>query len=73
MPINSYPLVINGGSNNNESVVVDSDGFTHISKLVLIDSKDGTKWDFSIHVGEVLVEPHGKSEKREFRIDKVIS
>ena len=44
-----------------------------IDKLVLVDQKDGTKWDFSIYDGEVLVEPHGKSEKREYRINKVIS
>ena len=44
-----------------------------IDKLVLVDQKDGKKWDFSIYDGQLLIEPHGKSEKREFRINKVIS
>lgn len=60
-------------SSNENAIVVDPDGYTTIDKLVLVDQKDGTKWDFSIYDGEVLVEPHGKSEKREYRINKVIS
>ena len=44
-----------------------------IDKLVLIDKKDGTYWDISIDGGQLLVEPHGVSEKREFRINKIIS
>jgi hypothetical protein len=57
---------------NKEAINVDTDGFTTISKLILIDSKDGSKWDISINGGELLVEPHGKSEKRDFRINKII-
>lgn len=57
---------------NKEAINVDSDGFTIISKLILIDSKDGSKWDVSVHGGELLIEPHGKSEKRDFRINKII-
>lgn len=70
MAINLFQIQ---NSSNKTAVEVDSDGYTTVKKLVLIDEKDGTKWDFSIYGGEILIEPHGKSEKREFRINKVIS
>ncbi len=69
--VNNLFKINNPGAKS--AVEVDSDGYTTIDKLVLVDQKDGKKWDFSIYGGEILIEPHGKSEKREFRINKVIS
>jgi len=46
---------------------------TGINKLVLVDQKDGSKWDIYIHGGELIYEPHELSDKRNFRIDRIIS
>lgn len=69
--INNTFQVTSGSSKS--AIEVDSDGYTVIDKLVLVDQKDGKKWDFSIYDGQLLIEPHGKLEKRDFRIGKVIS
>jgi len=61
------------GSDDSDSFTVNDEGYMFIDKLVLIDKKDGTYWDISIDGGQLLVEPHGVSEKREFRINKIIS
>ena len=55
------------------TTVVDSEGYVVIDKLVLVDKKDGSKWDVSIYDGELIYEPHGLENKRDFRINKIIS
>ena len=66
-----YPMVVSGS--DGDGFTLNDEGYMFVDKLVLIDSKDGTHWDISINGGELLIEPHGKSEKREYRINKIIS
>lgn len=43
-----------------------------IEKLVILDSKDGSKWDLFVYDGQLMIEPHDFDSKRDFRIKKVL-
>jgi hypothetical protein len=61
------------GTNLDETAInVDSEGFTTIKKLVILDSKDGSKWDLFVYDGQLIIEPHDFDSKRDFRIKKVL-
>lgn len=66
------PFVVNT-SVGQSAITVDDGGYVIIDKLVLVDKKDGSKWDVSIYDGELIYEPHGLENKRDFRINKIIS
>jgi hypothetical protein len=66
------PFVVSN-SVGESAISVNSEGYVVIDKLVLVDKKDGSKWDISIYDGELIYEPHGLENKRDFRINKVIS
>lgn len=66
------PFVVNTSSGQS-AITVDNDGCVVVDKLVLVDKKDGSKWDVSIYDGELIYEPHGLENKRDFRINKIIS
>ena len=44
-------------SSNSTAINVDSDGYTVVSKLVLLDEKTGNKWQIKISDGELIAEP----------------
>lgn len=69
---NTNPFVVNNSAGES-AINVDNEGYVVIDKLVLVDKKDGSKWDVSIHDGELIYEPHGLENKRDFRINKIIS
>ena len=69
---NTNPFVVSN-SVGESAINVDSEGYVVIDKLVLVDKKDGSKWDVSIYDGELIYEPHGLENKRDFRINKIIS
>jgi len=54
------------------SLTIDPDGNTVINKLVLLDEKNGKKWQIKISDGELLVEPLELEDKRDFKIKKVL-
>ena len=61
------------GSNVDDTAInVDINGFTTIKKLVILDSKDGSKWDLFVYDGQLMIEPHDFDSKRDFRIKKVL-
>ena len=66
------PFVVNTSSGQS-AITVDNDGCVVVDKLVLVDKKDGSKWDVSIYDGELIYEPQGLENKRDFRINKIIS
>ena len=66
------PFIVNTSSGQS-AITVDNDGCVVVDKLVLVDKKDGSKWDVFIYDGELICEPHGLENKRDFRINKIIS
>jgi hypothetical protein len=80
----SNPLVLNSSSNQSipflvstptgeSSLIVDSDGNVIVKKLVLLDDKTGKKWEVKISDGEIYMEPLEKSDKRDFKIKKILN
>ena len=59
-------------SSNSTAINVDSDGYTVVSKLVLLDEKTGNKWQIKISDGELIAEPLELEDKREYRINKIL-
>lgn len=59
-------------SSNSTAINVDSDGYTVVSKLVLLDEKSGNKWQIKISDGELIAEPLELEDKREYRINKIL-
>lgn len=68
----SIPLLINS-STGESSFIVDSDGNVIVKKLVLLDDKTGRKWEVKISNGEIFMEPLEKSDKRDFKIKKILN
>lgn len=69
---NNSLLSIKGNDADDSAINVDSEGFTTIKKLVILDSKDGSKWDLLVYDGQLIIEPHDFDSKRDFRIKKVL-
>lgn len=65
-------FTVQGNNPNDTAISVDIDGFTIIKKLILLDSKDGSKWDLFIHDGELMIEPHEMELKRDYKIKKIL-
>jgi len=57
--------------NGSNSLHIDSDGNTVISKLVLLDEKTGNKWEIKISDGELIAEPLELEDKREYKLNKI--
>lgn len=75
---NAYLKVNNNYNNQLGSNIVydmsaDIEGVTRLDRLVLIDQKDGKEWEITINDGKLLYEPYEKDEKRDFRINKVLT
>mgnify|MGYP001026487986 FL=1 len=68
----SIPLLINS-STGESALIVDSDGNVIVKKLVLLDDKTGRKWEVKISDGEIFMEPLEKSDKRDFKIKKILT
>jgi hypothetical protein len=68
----SIPLLINS-STGESALIVDSDGNVIVKKLVLLDDKTGKKWEVKISDGEIYMEPLEKSDKRDFKIKKILN
>lgn len=60
------------GNNTSDAINVDSNDSTTIDKLVILDSKDGSKWDLFVYDGQLMMEPHDFESKRDFKIKKVL-
>jgi hypothetical protein len=59
--------------NGDSSILVDPDGNVIVKKLVLLDDKTGGKWEVRISDGEIYLEPLEKSDKRDFKIKKILN
>ena len=70
--LNNSFQVSNPGSGSN-ALIIDGDGNTVINKLVLLDEKTGNKWELKISDGELLVEPLGLDDKRDWKIKKILN
>jgi hypothetical protein len=68
----SIPLLINS-STGESALIVDSDGNVIVKKLVLLDDKTGRKWEVKISDGEIFMVPLEKSDKRDFKIKKILN
>jgi hypothetical protein len=68
----SIPLIINS-STGESALIVDSDGNVIVKKLVLLDDRTGRKWEVKISDGEIFMEPLEKSDKRDFKIKKILN
>jgi hypothetical protein len=68
----SIPLLINS-STGESALIVDSDGNVIVKKLVLLDDRTGRKWEVKISDGEIFMEPLEKSDKRDFKIKKILN
>lgn len=64
---------VSGSSSLNTAINVDSDGVTVITKLVLLDEKTGNKWQVKISDGELIVEPLELEDKRELKLNRILS
>ena len=62
-----------GKSNDDSSLIIDSEGNVIVKKLVLLDDKTGGKWEVKISDGEIYLEPLEKSDKRDFKIKKILN
>lgn len=59
-----------GGSS---AITVDSAGNTVVNKLVLLDEKTGNKWQIKISDGELIAEPLELEDKRELKLNKILT
>lgn len=59
-------------STSQSAIVVDNSGCTVIEKLVLKDEKTGNKWSIKISDGELIAEPLELSDKREYKLNKIL-
>lgn len=66
------PIFSANGSMGSSAIEVDSDGVTTITKLVLLDEKTGNKWIVKVSDGELIVEPLDLSDKREYKLNKIL-
>ena len=67
-----FSIKSNSNSIDDTAINVDNEGFTTIKKLVILDSKDNSKWDLFVYDGELMIEPHDFDSKRDFKIKKVL-
>ena len=71
--VKGFSNVFNVNSSSNSTAInVDSDGYTVVSKLVLLDEKTGNKWQIKISDGELVTEPLELEDKREYKINKIL-
>lgn len=69
-----YPFIVKANANDNDNAItVNDEGYVFVDKLSILDKKTGKYWDLSVEDGQILLEPHGLEDKRDFRINKVIS
>jgi hypothetical protein len=69
---NINTLLVNTSSGD-PAIQVDSEGNTIIKKLFLIDDVTGNKWELRISNGNIIVEPVEIEDKREKRIDSILT
>ena len=71
--VKGFSNVFNVNSSSNSTAInVDSDGYTVVSKLVLLDEKTGNKWQIKISDGELIAEPLELEDKREYKLNKIL-
>ncbi len=64
-------IYVNPGPSKHE-LAMDVDGITRTDRLVIIDTVDGKEWELLIKDGKISIEPFELSEKRDFKIKKVL-
>jgi hypothetical protein len=69
---NINTLLVNTSSGD-PAIQVDSEGNTIIKKLFLIDDVTGNKWELRVSNGNIIVEPVEIEDKREKRIDSILT
>ncbi len=73
---NAYLKIFNNYNQDGSAIYdmsADIEGVARVERLVLIDQKDGKEWEISINDGKLFYEPYEKDEKRDFRINKVLT
>ena len=74
MPSNCSSSVFNVNSSSNSTAInVDANGYTVVSKLVLLDEKTGNKWQIKVSDGELIAEPLDLEDKRAYKLNKILS
>ncbi len=68
----SNPFLVNT-STGESALLIDPEGNVIVKKLVLLDDKTGNKWEVKISDGEIYLEPLEKSDKRDFKIKKILN
>lgn len=63
----------NTPDNNMYDMSADIEGVTRLDRLILVDQKDGKEWEITINDGKLYYEPYEKDEKRDFRINKILT
>jgi len=69
---NTNTLLVNTSSGD-PAIQVDSEGNTIIKKLFLIDDVTGNKWELRVSNGNIIVEPVEIEDKRDKRIDSILT
>ena len=68
----SNPFLVNT-STGESALLIDPEGNVIVKKLVLLDDKTGNKWEVKILDGKIYLEPLEKSDKRDFKIKKILN
>lgn len=69
---NAY-LRVHNNYGSGYDMSADIEGVTRLDRLILIDQKDGKEWEITINDGKLYYEPYEKDEKRDFKINKILS
>lgn len=69
---NAY-LKVHNNYDSTYDMSADIEGVTRLDRLILIDQKDGKEWEITINDGKLYYEPYEKDEKRDFRINKILT
>lgn len=70
--MNNNILLVNA-VNGDPAIQVDSEGNTIIKKLFLIDDVTGNKWALRVSNGNIILEPVEIEDKREKKIESILT
>jgi hypothetical protein len=70
---NSVNTLLVNTSSGDPAIQVDSEGNTIIKKLFLVDDVTGNKWELRVSNGNIIVEPVEIEDKRDRKIDSILT
>jgi hypothetical protein len=70
---NSINTLLVNTSSGDPAIQVDSEGNTIIKKLFLVDDVTGNKWELRVSNGNIIVEPVEIEDKRDRKIDSILT